>query len=114
MKSETKTTAFVGRALDEIRSFPQHARQDAGYQLHRAQVGLDPNDWKPMKGVGKGVREIRIWEDDGTYRVIYVAHLEGAIYVLHAFQKKDQKTRQANIETARTRYKKLMQELFND
>ncbi|WP_348760835.1 type II toxin-antitoxin system RelE/ParE family toxin [uncultured Salinisphaera sp.] len=111
MDGPSKSAAFVGRALDEIRSFPEPARQDAGYQLHRVQHGLDPSDWKPLTGVGKGVREIRIWQDDGTYRVIYVASINSAVYVLHAFQKKDDKTRQANIDVARRRYKALMQEL---
>lgn len=113
MTRQTQPAAFVDRALDELRSFPDDARQDAGYQIHRVQEGLDPDDWKPMSTVGKGAREIRIWEADGTYRVIYVANIADAIYVLHAFKKKDQSTPKANIETARKRYRALMQELNN-
>jgi phage-related protein len=113
MTRKTKPAAFVDRALDELRSFPNDARQDAGYQVHRVQEGHDPDDWKPMGTVGKGAREILIWEAHGKYRVIYVAHIEEAIYVLHAFQKKDESTPKANIDSARRRYRALMQELKN-
>lgn len=61
-----------------------------------------------MPSVGKGVREIRIWEEAGTFRVIYVAKFEDAIYVLHCFQKKTQKTATSDIELARNRYKELV------
>ena len=61
-----------------------------------------------MPTVGKGVREIRVWEGAGTFRVIYLAKLEDAVYVLHCFQKKGRKTAASDIELARDRYKELM------
>jgi phage-related protein len=64
------------------------------------QEGLEPDDWKPMNGIGPGVSEIRIRERDGAFRVIYVAKLEDAIYVLHCFQKKTQKTSSDDIALA--------------
>lgn len=75
------------------------------------QEGDDPDDWKPMSEVGAGVREIRIRDRDGIFRVIYVATLANAVYVLHCFQKKTQKTRREDLELAKRRYKELMWEL---
>jgi phage-related protein len=83
-----------------LRGFPDAARREAGHQLHRVQLGLEPSDWKPMRAVGAGVVEIRIHER-GEYRVLYVAKFPEAIYALHAFAKKTQQTRQAEIEVAR-------------
>lgn len=59
-----------------------------------------------MKEVGAGVREIRI-HVLGEWRVLYVAKFAEAVYVLHAFQKKTQKTRREDIELARTRYQQI-------
>jgi phage-related protein len=49
-----------------------------------------------------------VWDDSGTYRVIYVARLREAVYVLHAFQKKTRATRKQDIEIATNRYADLM------
>jgi len=64
-----------------------------------------------MNSVGQGVGEIRIRDADGAFRVIYVAKFEDAIYVLHCFQKKTQKTNPADIALASRRYKELIREL---
>lgn len=103
-----KPVEFRGNALDELRSFPEAARRAAGFQIDRLQRGYDPEDWKPMPSVGKGVREVRIRDEAGAFRVIYLAKLEDAVYVLHCFQKKTQKTATGDIELARNRYKELM------
>lgn len=103
-----KTIAFLGNALDELRGFPEDARQDAGYQLDKVQRGEQPDDFKPMPSIGKGVEEIRIWADNGTYRVIYTARLANSVYVLHAFQKKTQATPKRDIEIAKARFNELM------
>ena len=58
-------------------------------QLDRLQRGKQPDDFKPMPIVGKGVEEIRVWDDAGTFRVIYTARLANAVCVLHAFLEKD-------------------------
>ena len=101
-----KPLRFVGSSLDDLRSFPAEARRQAGFELYAIQRGLDPSDWKPMKTVGSGVREIRI-RVLGEWRVLYVAKFADAVYVLHTFQKKTQKTRRNDIEIARQRYKQL-------
>ncbi len=103
-----KSVEFRGNALDELRSFPEAARRAAGFQIDRLQRGYDPEDWKPMPSVGKGVREVRIRDEAGAFRVIYLTKLEDAVYVLHCFQKKTQKTAASDIELARNRYKELM------
>lgn len=63
-----------------------------------------------MATVGQGVREIRIHGADGAFRVLYVARFEDAIYVLHCFQKKTQKTSQGDLNLAVKRYKELLRE----
>ncbi len=62
-----------------------------------------------MKAIGPGVREIRIWDESGTFRVIYVAKLADAVYVLHCFQKKTEQTSERDVSLARKRYKELME-----
>lgn len=84
------------------------ARQDAGHQLDRVQRGLDPTDWKPMKSIGRGVREIRV-RHEGQYRVIYFATSHDKVYVLHAFVKKSQKTNRQDLETAKRAYARVLQ-----
>ncbi len=64
-----------------------------------------------MVSIGSGVREIRIREPDGAFRVIYVAKFETAIFVLHCFQKKTRTTSQQDIDLATRRYKDLVKEL---
>lgn len=102
---------FVGSSLDDLRAFPPSARREAGYQLDRVQHGLEPDDGKPMKTIGPGVQEIRVREGRGAFRVIYVAKLGDAIYVLHCFQKKTQKTSGHDLHTAEVRYRALLRGL---
>ena len=111
MKARVKPVEFRAGALDDLRAFPPAARREAGYQLDQVQQGRDPDDWKPMSTIGQGVREIRIRDADGAFRVIYVAKFETAIYVLHCFQKKTQKTSREDIALASRRYKDLLKEL---
>jgi phage-related protein len=101
-----KALKFVGSSLDDLRNFPDEARRAAGFELRAVQDGLDPRDWKPMQAVGPGVKEIRI-HVLGEWRIIYVAKLRDAVYVLHAFQKKTQRTSRGDIDLARSRYKQI-------
>lgn len=103
-----KPAVFLGNALDDLRTFPTAARQEAGFQLDQVQRGRNPDNWKPMSTVGKGVREIRIQDDTGAFRVIYVAKLAKAVYVLHCFEKKTQKARKADLDLAAKRYRELL------
>jgi phage-related protein len=102
---------FRGSALTDLRNFPLSARREAGYQLDQVQHGGVPDDWKPMKAIGRGVREIRIQDENGAFRVIYVAKYADAVYVLHCFQKKTQKTSKPDLDLAAKRYRDLVKEL---
>lgn len=111
MARQPKPVVFRGASLDDLRGFPASARRMAGFQLDRVQHGEDPHDWKPMSTIGAGVREIRIRDADGAFRVIYVAKLGAAIYVLHCFQKKSQRTSKEDIALATRRYAQLVEDL---
>ena len=109
--ADPKPIEFRGSSLDDLRCFPLAARREAGHQLDQVQNGQDPDDWKPMNTVGQGVKEIRIRDAAGTFRVMYVARFAEAIDVLHCFQKKTQKTSKADLDLAARRYRDLLQEL---
>lgn len=87
------------------------ARREAGHQIDQVQHGQDPDDWKPMNTVGQGVREIRIRDAAGAFRIIYVAKLADTVYVLHCFQKKTEKTSKPDLDLAAKRYRDLQKEL---
>jgi phage-related protein len=100
-----KTLKFIGSSLDDLRDMPAAARRALGVELMTIQYGGEPSDFKPMKTVGAGAYEIRYRDAGGAFRVIYVAKFAEAVYVLHAFQKKTQKTAKADIDLAARRYK---------
>jgi len=102
-----KEARFLGNSRENIGDFPRSARRSVGVELMKVQYGFKSSNWKPMPSVGAGVEEIRVSEDNGIFRVVYVAKFEEAVYVLHAFQKKTQKTAKADIDLARQRFKAL-------
>lgn len=102
-----KPIEWKGSSYADLFAFPKEARHDAGYQLERVQAGEEPEDWKPMPSIGQGVREIRIHEQSGEFRVIYLATRPEAVYVLHAFQKKSQKTSRGDLALAIKRFKTI-------
>ena len=102
-----KSIVFHGSSLEDIKNFPDDVKRAAGDQLRFVQMGLEPADWKPIRNVGQGVMEIRIKEASGQYRIIYVAKFADAVHVLHAFQKKTQKTSGKDLDLARKRYKEI-------
>jgi len=106
-----KAIEFRGSALDDLRSFPRSALREVGYQLDRVQHGLSPDDAKPMGTIGPGVMELRVWDQAGTFRAVYVAKFADAVYVLHCFQKKTQQTSQKDIVLASKRFKELRKEI---
>jgi phage-related protein len=105
---DEKQIRWVGSAYDDLLAFPKDARKEAGFQLGKVQAGIEPADWKPFDDVGVGVREIRIKEASGIYRVMYVAKFEEAIYVLHCFQKKTQATSKQDKSIAAARYRAVV------
>lgn len=104
-----KDLLWRGSSYKDLLSFPDEARREAGYQLGFIQLGFEPSDWKPMSSIGLGVKEIRI-HVKGEFRVLYIAKYKEMIYVLHAFQKKSQKTPNRDMDIAKTRLRELQQE----
>ncbi len=98
-----KPVVFLGDSRDRLRDFPESARRQAGMELRQVQFGLAPSDWKLMKSVGPGVREIRVRDAKGAFRILYVASFAEAIHVLHAFQKKTRATSRRDLKLAALR-----------
>ena len=103
-----KQVRFLGDSLERLREFPRDGRYDVGRQIDKVQRGQQPDDFKPMPSIGKGVEEIRVRDATGTFRVIYTARLAAAVYVIHAFQKKTQATSPRDINLAKARFAQLM------
>jgi phage-related protein len=103
-----KSVHFVGTSRDDLRQFPDSAQETAGFQLFKVQQGKEPDDWKPMPTVGPGVQEILVRDERGAFRVFSVAKFEEAVYVLHVFQKRSQKTAHADRDLGKGRYVDLM------
>lgn len=104
-----KPVTWLGDSLQRVREFSDEGKQRTGFELSEVQQGNEPTDWKPMSSIGPGVLELRIHAEN-EYRVIYVAKFAEAVYVLHAFAKKTQKTPTKDIELAKRRYTALLDE----
>jgi phage-related protein len=89
-------------------AFPKDARKEAGFQLGKVQAGLHPADWKSFDEIGARTRKIRIRDESGTYRVMYVAKFEEAIEALHCFQKKTQVTSKQDRGIAAARHRAVV------
>lgn len=100
-----KEIRWIGSAYGDLLGFPEEARRQAGFQLGKVQAGLDPDDWKPLGEIGAGVREMRIRDHAGAFRVLYVAKFDEAVYVLHCFHKKAQQTSRRDKEIGEVRYR---------
>jgi len=108
---DAKPVEFRGSSLDDLRAFPLAVRREAGHQIDQVQNNQEPDDWRPMNTVGQGVKEIRIRDVAGAFRIIYVAKFADAVYVLHCFQKKTEKTNKVDVDLAARRYRELLKEL---
>ena len=100
--------AWMGSAFADLLSFPEGIRKDAGYQLHRLQAGLEAADWKPMSEIGKGVAEVRLRDNSGAYRILYLARYEDVVYVPHCFNKKTQRTSGHDKYIAKARFQAVL------
>ena len=98
------------RDLCDDSLFSPDARREAGRQLSQVQFGLDPEHWKPFSGVGSGVKEIIVDQQEGWYRVLYVAKFSEAVYVLHCFKKKTSATSKQDKAIAKARYEGVIVE----
>lgn len=102
-----KKIEFMGDSLEIIRGFVKETTRDIGYQLDMVQRGEMPNDWKPMKTIGPGVKEIRVKNRWGAFRTVYIVEGKFGVVVLHAFEKKTQKTSKKDLDLAKLRFKLL-------
>jgi len=103
-----KPLTFLGSSQKDLREMPATVRHALGLELMTVQFGGEPGDFKPMPDVGAGAYEIRYRDQaNGAFRVLYVAKLADAVYVLHAFQKKTQKTAKYDIDLAAKRYRMI-------
>jgi len=102
-----KRAIFLGDSRRRLREFPQLSRRELGHQLEQVQRGRNPDNWKPMKSIGPGVREIRVRDEFGAFRMIYIATFADAVYVLHAFQKKRQVTSSTDLTLSELRFRAL-------
>jgi phage-related protein len=104
-----KPVHWVASSRKDLRTFPEAVQRAMGYALFRAQEGKKASTAKPWRGVTKGAGVVEIVEDHdtNTFRVLYTVRFAGAVYVLHAFQKKSKKgiaTPRHEVELIRARY----------
>lgn len=98
-----KPLTWIGSSREDLRQFPAEARRRAGFELRAVQRGDEPTDFKPMPIIGPGTYELRL-QTDNAYRVFYIAKFQEAVYVLHAFPKKTQKTSKRDLALGQQRY----------
>jgi phage-related protein len=106
-RSQLTPVEWMGSALEDLRAFPEAVQDEVGYSLYVAQRGEHPLQAKRLKGELGGLIEIVEDFDGNTYRAVYTLKLRGAIYVLHAFQKKSTRgtaTPRREIELIKSRY----------
>lgn len=108
-----KPVAFVGSAQRDLLRLPPAAQERFGTELDLVRLGKDPIHWKPMKTIGPSVREIRV-HVGRAFRAIYVASFPEAVYVLHVFEKKSQRTAQSDIQLARARLRRVRSSRMED
>src|SRR5271170_2349867 len=84
-----KPVRWVGSSKEDLSRFPAEVRRRVGGALWEAQVGRKAAYAKPLRGFGgAGVLEVVDDFDGDTFRAVYTVRFAGAVYVLHAFQKK--------------------------
>ena len=98
----------------DLSAFPQEVRRRVGGALWDAQLGLKAPFAKPLRGFGgAGVLEVVDDYDGNTYRAVYTVRFAGAVYVLHAFQKKSKRgiaTPKAELDLIKQRFKRARED----
>ena len=102
-----KPLFWMGSSRKDLKRFPAEVQDDMGYALRDTQFGGQRINAKVLKGFGgAGVLEVVEGFDRNTYRAVYTVQLAGAVYVLHAFQKKSKRgiaTPQTDMKVIRAR-----------
>jgi phage-related protein len=89
VSQKEKPLAWLGSSKKDLMTLPVGVRKFFGHALDFAQRGEQHNAAKVLKGFGgAGVLEIVENEQGNTYRAAYTVKFEGAVFVLHVFQKK--------------------------
>jgi phage-related protein len=92
MEDKPKPLFWAGASRRDVKGFPAEVRQTVGFALWQAQEGGKHVDAKPLQGFGSaGVLEVGEDHHGSTYRAVYTVTFAGAVYVLHAFQKKSKR-----------------------
>ena len=112
-QNNRKPIHWVGSTLEDVKQFPDNIKREIGFDLDLVKQGLMPRDNKAMKNLGSGIMEIRVRDISGAFRLVYVAKFEDAIYCLHGFQKKTQKTSSKDLAIIKARYAAIIKELQN-
>jgi len=111
---QPKPVRWVGSSKDDLSTFPQEVRRRVGGALWDAQLGLKAPFAKPLRGFGgAGVLEVVDDYDGNTYRAVYTVRFAGAVYVLHAFQKKSKRgiaTPKAELDLIKQRFKRARED----
>lgn len=102
-----KDIHWHGDSLEVVRDFPRAVGTDIGSELYLLQLGEMPLHSRPFASVGRGAWEIKVKDESGAFRVFYVVRRRDGIHVLHAFQKKTQKTRKSDVELGKSRYREI-------
>jgi phage-related protein len=106
---QAKPVFWIGASLADLRAFPTEVCHAMGFALWQAQLGRKHQSAKVLKGFGgAGVLEVVEDFDGDTFRAVYTVKFAGAVYVLHAFQKKSKrgvKTPIAEMNIIRQRLK---------
>ena len=94
----------------EVNKFPERVIDDFLDIVDRMEEGINigPPISKRMQTIGLGVFELRLKGKDGIYRIIYFFKKANAIYFVHGFKKKTQKTPKKNIDLAKKRIRRLI------
>lgn len=109
---QEKQLYWVGTSKNDISGFPSEAKQDLGHALHEVQRGRQPAHCRYMAQIGPGTYEViatHTGREGLDHRVFYVAKFREAVYVLHAFEKKSQKTSRADLVLGEKRYKEMLE-----
>lgn len=111
-EATSKPVEFVGTSREDLSGFPDEAKLRIGHHLHVISEGMplgDVENVKPFPSVGTGAYQIsvRTGQQGVDHRVFFVAKFQDVIYVLHAFEKKQQSTPQADIDKGKARYEEV-------
>jgi phage-related protein len=98
---------WEGDSKSVLQAFPDHVRQNLGFQLWQLQQGERPSDFRPLPSIGAGVFELRDQDERAWYRVVYLSRINGVVYVLHCFEKKSREMPRREFEKAKQRFKAL-------